>query len=216
MPEDTPAELAYIIQSCWVEDPNMRPSFSQIIRMLNEFLFTLKPSSPTSSETNPSEAELTKNGAIIEFSSRAKGKFAFLRQLFATKKALNSQLKGDFDLVFLLGMHDYWEKFLEVIGALPLLGNSDETLFDRKTRMFGKFIEKKNSLFHGRNLCKSIYRHYLILESFLSLFFFFFIENPCNITSQSHCIKFYHALLILKLLKVGCAYGRFGFKSFKI
>ncbi|KAH6757161.1 Protein kinase superfamily protein [Perilla frutescens var. hirtella] len=90
LPEDTPAELAYIIQSCWVEDPNMRPSFSQIIRMLNEFLFTLKPSSPPSNETNSSEAELTKNGAIIEFSSRAKGKFAFLRQLFANKKALNS------------------------------------------------------------------------------------------------------------------------------
>ncbi|KAG6427704.1 hypothetical protein SASPL_111950 [Salvia splendens] len=82
LPDDTPAELAYIIQSCWVEDPNMRPSFSQIIRMLHEFLFTLKPpSSPCSPET--------KNAAIIEFSSRAKGKFAFLRQLFANKKALN-------------------------------------------------------------------------------------------------------------------------------
>ncbi|KAL3633387.1 hypothetical protein CASFOL_022914 [Castilleja foliolosa] len=88
VPEDTPAELAYIIQSCWVEDPNMRPSFSQIIRMLNEFLFTLKPSLP---ETNSSEPESTDNGgAIIEFSSRAKGRFAFLRQLFATKKAINS------------------------------------------------------------------------------------------------------------------------------
>lgn len=90
LPEDTPPELAYIIQSCWVEDPNMRPSFSQIIRMLNEFLFTLKPSSPPLPETNSSEAELTNNGAIIEFSTRAKGRFAFLRQLFATKKAINS------------------------------------------------------------------------------------------------------------------------------
>ncbi|KAI3474282.1 hypothetical protein Pfo_029070 [Paulownia fortunei] len=90
LPEDTPPELAYIIQSCWVEDPNMRPSFSQIIRMLNEFLFTLGPSSPSLPETNSSEAELRNNGAIIEFSTRAKGKFAFLRQLFATKKAINS------------------------------------------------------------------------------------------------------------------------------
>ncbi|GFP83241.1 serine/threonine-protein kinase ht1 [Phtheirospermum japonicum] len=88
VPEDTPAELAFIIQSCWVEDPNMRPSFSQIIRMLNEFLFTLKPSLP---ETNSSEPESTNNGGtIIEFSTRAKGRFAFLRQLFATKKAINS------------------------------------------------------------------------------------------------------------------------------
>ncbi|KAL3839954.1 hypothetical protein ACJIZ3_024545 [Penstemon smallii] len=89
IPEDTPPDLAFIIQSCWVEDPNMRPSFSQIIRMLNEFLLTLGPSlaEPNSS----SEAELTKNGTIIEFSTRAKGRFAFLRQLFATKKAINSQ-----------------------------------------------------------------------------------------------------------------------------
>ncbi|KAL7136085.1 hypothetical protein ABFS83_10G005200 [Erythranthe nasuta] len=87
IPEVTPPELAYIIQSCWVEEPNMRPSFSQIIRMLNEFILTLKPSS-LPEETNSSEPELTKNGAIIEFSTRAKGKFAFIRQLFATKKAI--------------------------------------------------------------------------------------------------------------------------------
>lgn len=91
LPEDIPPELAYIIQSCWVEDSNMRPSFSQIIRMLNEFLFTLKPISPPPlPEPNSSEAELTRNGAIMEFSSRAKGRFAFLRQLFANKKAINS------------------------------------------------------------------------------------------------------------------------------
>ncbi|KAL0347560.1 UNVERIFIED_CONTAM: Serine/threonine/tyrosine-protein kinase HT1 [Sesamum calycinum] len=90
LPQDTPPELAYIIQSCWVEDPNMRPSFSQIIRMLNEFLLTLKPTPQSLPETNSSDGELTNNGAIIEFSTRAKGRFAFLRQLFATKKALNS------------------------------------------------------------------------------------------------------------------------------
>ncbi|KAL6568763.1 hypothetical protein OROHE_004447 [Orobanche hederae] len=87
LPEDAPPELAYIIQSCWVEDPNMRPSFSQIIRMLNEFCSTLKPSMP---EINSSELKLTNNGAIVDFSTRAKGRFAFLRQLFATKKAINS------------------------------------------------------------------------------------------------------------------------------
>ncbi|KAL8517067.1 hypothetical protein ACS0TY_015342 [Phlomoides rotata] len=91
IPEDIPPELAYIIQSCWVEDPNLRPSFNLIIRMLNEFLFTLKPISPPFPAPNSSsEAELTKNSAIIDFSSRAKGRFAFLRQLFATKKAINS------------------------------------------------------------------------------------------------------------------------------
>ncbi|KAL6520850.1 hypothetical protein OROGR_017419 [Orobanche gracilis] len=87
LPEDAPPELAYIIQSCWVEDPNMRPSFSQIIRMLNEFCSTLKPSKP---EINSSDLKLTNNGAVVDFSTRAKGRFAFLRQLFATKKAINS------------------------------------------------------------------------------------------------------------------------------
>ncbi|XP_051130503.1 serine/threonine-protein kinase STY13 isoform X2 [Andrographis paniculata] len=98
IPEDTPPELAYIIQSCWVEDSNMRPSFGLIIRMLNEFLFTLEPpplsSSSSSSlpETNFSSGSesAASNGTIIEFSSRAKGRFAFIRQLFATKKAINS------------------------------------------------------------------------------------------------------------------------------
>ncbi|CAA2984145.1 serine threonine- kinase HT1 [Olea europaea subsp. europaea] len=84
--EDIPTDLAIIIQSCWVEDPNMRPSFSQIVRILNEFLSTLPPQSPPLSEPNPVEA-MTSNGAITEFSARARGKFAFLRQLFAAKKA---------------------------------------------------------------------------------------------------------------------------------
>lgn len=90
IPEDTPQDLAYIIQSCWVEDPNMRPSFNQIIRMLNEFLLTMEPPPPSPQKANSSESEETKNGTIVEFSARAKGKFAFIRQLFATKKAMSS------------------------------------------------------------------------------------------------------------------------------
>ncbi|CAA3018295.1 serine threonine- kinase HT1 [Olea europaea subsp. europaea] len=89
--EDIPTDLAFIIQSCWVEDPNMRPSFSQIVRMLNEFLSTLPPQSKSLPEHNFSEEAMTSNGSITEFSARARGKFAFLRQLFAAKKARNSQ-----------------------------------------------------------------------------------------------------------------------------
>ncbi|RAL52027.1 hypothetical protein DM860_016525 [Cuscuta australis] len=77
--EEIPPDLAFIIQSSWVEDPNMRPSFGQIIRMLNEYLLT-HASPPTSS-----------NDAVVEFSTRGKGKFSFFRQLFAAKKAKNSQ-----------------------------------------------------------------------------------------------------------------------------
>ncbi|CAL5192451.1 unnamed protein product [Lathyrus oleraceus] len=92
IPDDVSPDLAFVIQSCWVEDPNMRPSFSQIIRMLNAFLFTLSPLSPPLPEPdNEPEAASTSNGngAITEFSARNKGKFAFLRHLFSSKRIKN-------------------------------------------------------------------------------------------------------------------------------
>ncbi|KAJ4822476.1 hypothetical protein Tsubulata_011628 [Turnera subulata] len=92
LPEDISPNLAFIIQSCWVEDPNLRPSFSQIIRMLNEFLFTLSPPPPAPvQESDSNEAAASSNGAVTEFSARGRGKFAFLRQLFAAKRSKNSQ-----------------------------------------------------------------------------------------------------------------------------
>ncbi|MBA0827519.1 hypothetical protein Goarm_012296 [Gossypium armourianum] len=89
LPKDISPDLAFIIQSCWVEDPNMRPSFSQIVRMLNAFLFTLTPPPSSIPESDTSEKAGTSNGTITEFSVRAKGKFAFLRQLFAAKRTRN-------------------------------------------------------------------------------------------------------------------------------
>lgn len=91
LPEEISPDLAFIMQSSWVEDPNMRPSFSQIIRMLNEYLLTL-PAPPTSLPApDTGEEAVASNDSIVEFSARAKGKFSFLRQLFAAKKAKNSQ-----------------------------------------------------------------------------------------------------------------------------
>ncbi|KAK1391173.1 Serine/threonine-protein kinase HT1 [Heracleum sosnowskyi] len=95
LPEDISPELAFIVQSCWVEDPKMRPSFNQIIRMLNEFLFTLPPLSPSLLEPDTVEsAEATSNGTVSALSARSRGKFAFLRQLFAAKKTRNPQMSG--------------------------------------------------------------------------------------------------------------------------
>lgn len=91
LPEDISPDLAFIVQSCWVEDPNMRPSFSQIIRMLNAFLFTLSPPLPSMSESLTNEAAATSNGTMTEFSGRQKGKFGFLRQLFMAKRTRNLQ-----------------------------------------------------------------------------------------------------------------------------
>ncbi|KAK2981823.1 hypothetical protein RJ640_010340 [Escallonia rubra] len=92
IPEDISPGVAFIIQSCWVEDANMRPSFSQIIRMLNEFIFSLPPTSPSLSDPDAAEeAVTTSDGTMTVLSARARGKFAFLRQIFAAKKTRNSQ-----------------------------------------------------------------------------------------------------------------------------
>ncbi|KAI3732586.1 hypothetical protein L1987_63792 [Smallanthus sonchifolius] len=89
--DDISPELAFIIQSCWVEDPNLRPSFDQIIRMLNTFLFTLPPPppSPPPEEGDGSDDAAASNGGAM--TERSRRKFSFLRQIFAAKKTKNSQ-----------------------------------------------------------------------------------------------------------------------------
>ncbi|KAI7748711.1 hypothetical protein M8C21_029969, partial [Ambrosia artemisiifolia] len=94
LPDDIAPELAFIIQSCWVEDPNLRPSFDQIIRMLNTFLYTLPPPppSPAPEECDASDdAAASNGGTMTELSARSRRKFSFLRQIFAAKKTKNSQ-----------------------------------------------------------------------------------------------------------------------------
>jgi serine/threonine protein kinase len=96
IPDEISPDLAFIIQSCWMEDPNMRPSFSQIIRMLNEFLFTLPsappPEEPEDSTTTAAGMTTTKSdGTLSVFSARPRSKFSFIRQIFAAKKSRISQ-----------------------------------------------------------------------------------------------------------------------------
>ncbi|XP_077214392.1 protein kinase superfamily protein [Tasmannia lanceolata] len=87
VPEDMPQDLVFIIQSCWVEDPNLRPSFSQIIRMLNAFLFTLP--APPSPQPDVVEAPPCNNAINTEASARARHKFSFIRQLFPLRRTKN-------------------------------------------------------------------------------------------------------------------------------
>nr|XP_043631882.1 serine/threonine-protein kinase STY13-like [Erigeron canadensis] len=44
--DDLPEDLALIVTSCWKEDPNARPNFSQIIQMLNHYLSANFPPEP--------------------------------------------------------------------------------------------------------------------------------------------------------------------------
>ena len=91
-PEDTPQELASIVQSCWVEDPAMRPSFSQIIRMLDAFLLTIPPPPPSEADEDTAESEDTasslssKSSSVSSIVSRATSKLSVVRHLFASKK----------------------------------------------------------------------------------------------------------------------------------
>ncbi|KAH9621003.1 hypothetical protein KSS87_005390 [Heliosperma pusillum] len=43
---DLPEEVALILTSCWNEDPNARPNFTQIIQMLLHYLSTIAPLEP--------------------------------------------------------------------------------------------------------------------------------------------------------------------------
>ncbi|KAI4336222.1 hypothetical protein L6164_014775 [Bauhinia variegata] len=44
--ENLPEELAVTLTSCWQEDPNARPNFTQIIQMLLNYLYTISPPEP--------------------------------------------------------------------------------------------------------------------------------------------------------------------------
>ena len=44
--DDLPGDLPSIVTSCWEEDPNARPNFTQIIQMLLHYLSTISPPEP--------------------------------------------------------------------------------------------------------------------------------------------------------------------------
>lgn len=44
--EELPTDLAHIVTSCWQEDPNSRPNFTQIINMLSNYLHKISPLQP--------------------------------------------------------------------------------------------------------------------------------------------------------------------------
>lgn len=74
----------------------MRPSFSQIIRMLDAFLMTIPPPPPSESNEDAESEETAsslngKNSAVSSIVSRATSKLSVVRHLFASKKAGNGR-----------------------------------------------------------------------------------------------------------------------------
>ncbi|EFJ09179.1 hypothetical protein SELMODRAFT_160379 [Selaginella moellendorffii] len=55
--EKLPEELVFILQSCWAEDPSVRPNFAQVVRMLTAFLFSL----PGPQRAPPKQIIVSKN-----------------------------------------------------------------------------------------------------------------------------------------------------------
>lgn len=51
--DELPEDLALIVTSCWKEDPNARPNFSQIIQMLNHYLSANFPPEPRPTSIPP-------------------------------------------------------------------------------------------------------------------------------------------------------------------
>lgn len=95
-PEETPKDLAFIVESCWVEDPAMRPSFSEIIRMLDAFLMTIPPPPPSEADEDAESEDTTsslssKSSSVSSIVSRATSKLSVVRHLFASKKASNGR-----------------------------------------------------------------------------------------------------------------------------
>ncbi|KAF2308448.1 hypothetical protein GH714_009694 [Hevea brasiliensis] len=58
--ENLPEDLAMIVISCWQEDPNARPNFSQIIQMLLHYLSTISPPVPV----NPARIFTSENAVL--------------------------------------------------------------------------------------------------------------------------------------------------------
>ncbi|KAI5078694.1 hypothetical protein GOP47_0006365 [Adiantum capillus-veneris] len=46
IPDGLPEELVFILQSCWAEEPNMRPTFGQVVQMLATLLPTIPEPEP--------------------------------------------------------------------------------------------------------------------------------------------------------------------------
>jgi serine/threonine protein kinase len=68
--ENFPSELVFILQSCWAEDPEARPNFTQVVRMLNAFLSTLPPATPPPCSPPypiaPSQSSLQKEADVLK------------------------------------------------------------------------------------------------------------------------------------------------------
>lgn len=68
VPDGLPEELVFILQSCWAEDPNVRPNFSQVIRMLTAFLATL----PVTHASVPAQSFPPKLSNVLKKSANRK------------------------------------------------------------------------------------------------------------------------------------------------
>lgn len=82
--ENLPEELALIITSCWKEDPNARPNFSQIVQMLQSYLSVHSPPEATI----PSQMFISKNAVFSPDSPGTSSLMAVRDDTGETSKAM--------------------------------------------------------------------------------------------------------------------------------
>lgn len=91
--DNLPEELAIILTSCWKEDPDARPNFSQIIQMLLHYFSTSLPSEPMI----PSRVFLSENTLLSPESPGTSSLMAVHDDLGDTPKAkMKNKPKGFF------------------------------------------------------------------------------------------------------------------------
>lgn len=62
IPDGLPEELVFLLQSCWAEDPNMRPTFSQVVQILT----TLLPMLPEPQPCVPTQSFSPQLGGVLK------------------------------------------------------------------------------------------------------------------------------------------------------
>ncbi|KAM0944177.1 putative dual-specificity kinase TKL-Pl-4 family [Dioscorea sansibarensis] len=94
--EDLPEELALILTSCWKEDPNSRPNFSQIVQMLLKYLSTISPPEPVV----PARVFSSENVVLPPESPGTSSLMAVRDDMGDTPKAQSEEKSGGFLFCF--------------------------------------------------------------------------------------------------------------------
>lgn len=132
-----PADLVFILQSCWAEDPEVRPNFGQVVRMLTAFLSTLQDPEDLQRKKPLSADKKTSKGG----KGSPKADKGSPKSDKGSPKAGKESPKSE-------------KKSLERTPPEPVIASKDDTV--KKDPLFSDpdpAAEKKKSMFHCFSSC---------------------------------------------------------------